>query len=256
MDNKIFKRGRVGRFLTAMTLTTLLTSCGSLKVRDKQEKDVATIKTLALVAMNTVEPVPAEIGLNLGSGKAEGMRGMGEFQGKGEHADAMYLELQKAITKKLRWKTLSKNQMISNAGYKAAYEKTMKGWQNKMPPGEGRAQIVVKDVMDWDSIRILGQKGRDQLIQDLKVDAIMVAMVTVSLGGTSIMGFGPRKPSSLFSFQIYKRGVAEPIWFDGNIKGKEMPSVGGTAIWSRSKLQKYALESATDAFSKINEKRK
>lgn len=73
--------------------------------------------------------------------------------------------------------------------------------------------------------------------------------------GTSIMGFGPRHPRSALSFQVYKKGIETPVWFDGQVLGKEMGSVGATALWDQKKLQEYGLESAKDAFSQIDKVR-
>ncbi|MEZ4816232.1 MAG: hypothetical protein R3A80_13685 [Bdellovibrionota bacterium] len=235
-----------------------LSSCGTFKVRNKDNAQVSSIKTVALVGMDVVEPVPKELGLNLGSGKveADSAGGIGKFQQKSSHVEAMYQELHRALGLRLKWKVLPKQSMINNAGYKAAYTKTMKGWQNKMPPGQNQAQYVVEDVLDYDALRIMGQDGRDKLISDLGVNAIMVAKVYITLGGTSIMGFGPRHPKSTLTFQVYKKGIEAPVWFDGNVEGKEGDSVGATGLWSVEKLHKEGLDSAIDAFSKIAQERK
>jgi hypothetical protein len=243
-------------FIYTFLCFLLLNACGTFKVRDKKPDEVAGIHSVALVAMTLEEPVPKELAFNLDSGKVEGDRGMGKFGQKSDHAEAMYQELHRALAVRMKWKVQNKDTMIANPGYKSAYKSTMEGWQNKMPPGEGHVQYVVKDVLDYDAIRIMGQEGRDKLLADLKVDAIFVSRITVGLGGTSIMGFGPRHPYSTLNFQVYKKGISAPVWFDGNVKGKEGDSVGATAIWSEEKLQRYALESAVDAFAKIDQERK
>lgn len=241
--------------LTLLSTGALLSSCGSLKVRDKNASEVSSIKTVALINLDVTEPRPKELALNLGSGNVEGDSAMGMSQQKSAHVERLYNELQRALAINLKWKVIDKNTMTSNPGFKAAYEKTMKGWQNKMLAGAGSVQFTTKDALDYDSPRILDFEGREKLIRDLKVDAIVAAKVHVSLGGTSIMGFGPRKPVSVLSFAVYKKGIEKPVWFDGNVKGKEGASVGATALWSVEKLQNEAVESAIDAFSRIKEER-
>lgn len=242
--------------LTLLSGVSLLTSCGSLKVRDKNASELGSIKTVALINLDVTEPRPKELALNLGSGNVEGDRAMGMSQQKSAHVERLYNELQRAIAINLKWKVIDKGTMTSNPGFKAAYEKTMKGWQNKMPAGAGSVQFTTKDTLDYDSPRILDFAGREKLIQDLKVDAIIAAKVHVSLAGTSIMGFGPRKPFSVLSFAVYKKGIEKPVWFDGNVEGKKGASVGATALWSVEKLQNEAVESAIDAFSRIKDERK
>lgn len=242
--------------LGLFTCSLLMSSCGSLKVRDKNPNEVSSIKSVALINMDVTEPRPKELALNLGSGKVEGDRAMGTFQEKAPHVEKLYYDFQRALKAQLNWKVLDKNSMITNPGFKIAYEKTMKGWQNKMPPGQGLAHFVTTDTLDYDSARILGFEGREKLIRDLGVDALVVAKVYVALGGTSIMGFGPRKPYSILSFGVYKKGIENPIWFDGSVEGRKGESVGATALWSVEKLQNEAVQSAIDAFSRINEERK
>ena len=242
--------------LTLLTLGTLFSSCGSLKIRDKNPSEVSSIKSVALINLDMQEPRPKELAFNLGSGKVEGDRAMGTFQEKSSHVERLYSELARAIAINLKWRVLDRSTMASNPGFQKAYEKTMKGWQSKMPPGEGYAHFVTKGLLDYDSPRILDFEGREKLIRDLNVDAIVVAKVHVSLTGTSIMGFGPRKPMSVLSFAVYKKGIEKPIWFDGNVEGKKGASVGATGLWSVEKLQHEATESAIDAFSRIKEERK
>jgi len=241
--------------LTVLCGASLLTSCGSLKVRDKNASELSSIKSVALINMDVTEPRPKELSLNLGSGNVEGDAAMGSFQQKAPHVEKLYYDFHRALKAEMNWKVLDKNTMMANAGFKAAYEKAMKGWQNKMPPGQGMAQFVTKDLLDYDSVRILGFEGREKLIRDLNVDAIVAAKIYVSLGGTSIMGFGPRKPRSILSFTVFKKGVEKPVWFDGNVEGREGQSVGATGLWSVEKLQNEAVQSAIDAFARIKDER-
>ena len=238
--------------LTLLVATLLLSNCGTFKVRDKNQAEVDSIKSAAVVAMSVIEPVPKSLSLDIGGGGVSGDSNGGKIQGHDAHIESMWQELQRSVSLQLKWKTLDKTSMISKSGYKAVHDQTMKGWQNKMPPGENKVQYNPTDIMDSDAIRIMGQSGRDKLLTDLNVDALVVARIDVQLSGTSIMGFGPMHPKAVLNLSVYKKGFEAPVWFDGNIQGKEMPSVGATALFSKEKLQSYALESAKDAFAKIN----
>src|SRR5688572_925796 len=141
MKNLIFNLG-------LLTLSASLSSCGSLKIRDKNAAETASIKNVALINMDVIEPRPKELSLNLGSGNVEGDRAMGMTQQKSAQVDGLYNSFARALAVNLKWKVVDKNTMTSNPGFKEAYEKTMKGWQNKMPAGEGTAQFTTKDVLD------------------------------------------------------------------------------------------------------------
>ena len=150
------------------------------------------------------------------------------------------------------WKVLDHGEMVRNAGYHEAYKKTMTGWQNKMPPGKGINSYLVKEVMDDQALRILGPKGRDNLIKKLGVDAILTAKVSVHLNGTTFAGIGNRYPQSVLHFKLYKLGIKEPIWFEGSIKGLESKeSLGKTAYFDEKKVGTLALKSAKTAFTKL-----
>jgi hypothetical protein len=145
-----------------------------------------------------------------------------------------------------------RSKMVANPGYQKAYERTMKGWQNKMPPSKGEKRFAVEGIMDWDAPRILGPKGREQLIRDLGVDSIVVARVDVMLNGNSIMGIGSRRPQSRLSFQIYTPDQENAVWFDGAVDGEEAKeSVGATQFFDEEALKRLAVRSAETAFQKV-----
>lgn len=228
----------------------LISACAGL-TKQKDEAKVGQVRKTAIVAISVFEPASREIGLNLGSGKVEGSAGGSIMAKTDPHVDSMYSELANSLRANLKWNVMDKAQMVSNSGYTLAYDKTMKGWQNKMPPGEGMFHFNVAQVMDFDGPRILDFKGREALIQALGVDAIVVARLQVSLNGTSVMGIGSRKPQTHVSFFLYGKGEEKPIWFEGNIRGDEMESVGKTAFIDQKLLGELALKSAKTAFNKI-----
>lgn len=233
-------------------LIATITGCGMLHTRKKDETSVQKVKRVAVVSFAVMQPASAEIGVDVLSGKLKGDRGGSAFNQTSSHIDTMYVDLNKHLKENLNWSVMNPKSMVKHPGYVQAYESTMKGFQNKMPVPSGHNQFLVEKVMDFDSARILDVKGRDQLIDALKVDAILAAKVNVSLTGTTVMGIGSRYPQANLSFFLYKKGQEEPIWFEGQIAGEQAnQSVGKTGFIDESLLAKLSLESARTAFEKI-----
>jgi hypothetical protein len=222
--------------------------CGGL-TKKREQAELSKIKKVAIVAFMVTQPDSAQISLT--NGKLGAESGGSILAQNSEHSERIFDSMSAEIQKNLKWKVLNKSEMISQAGYQKAYDKTMKGWQNKMPAGQGQIQFVVKNVMDKDSLRILGDKGREQLIDDLGVDAIISAETRVSLSGTIVMGVGNRYPKSQVTMFVYGRGQANPIWFETFDGEPSTVSVGKTAFFDTDKLKEQSVISARSAFSKI-----
>ncbi|MCC6278343.1 MAG: hypothetical protein IT289_10565 [Oligoflexia bacterium] len=226
--------------------------CGSLKFRDKDEQLIGAVKKVAVIAFEVNQPDSPKIGLNLGSGKSEAIKGGSLIPQQSSHVDQMYDKLASHLTKNLQWQVIPRRELISQPGYTMAFDKTMKGWQNKFPPGEGMIKYLVPQIMDYDCPRILGVQGRDELIKALGVDAIVVARMTVELTGTTVLGLGSRYPRPVLGFFVYTKGREEPAWFDGRIEGVESKqSVGKTGFIDTKLLSQLTLEQSELVFSKI-----
>ncbi len=222
-------------------LIFMLTGCASL-VAQKDEALVSEVKKVAIVAISADQPTSA---IQVG----------GLLSQPSSHVTQMYNSLRKNLSKNMGWKVLDIKRVQSNSGYRSAYKDTMEGFQNKSPMGSGRLRYGAPQIMDIDSPRILGEGGRDKLIQALGVDAIVAVRVNVHLKSFTIMGIGSRKPQARVSFYLYKRGHPNPIWFDGNIDGEVAEeSVGATAFVDVELLNKLSVESAETAFRKIGKK--
>lgn len=239
------------KLMIAVMAFALSTACGMFKVRDKQESEVKAIKKVAIVSFSAYLPQSAKVGLNLSSGKLGATEGGSLIPQNSENIDQMYEEFAKSLKANLGWNVYKTKDMIVHPGYTNAFRKTMEGWQNKMGPGEGTTQFLVKGVMDYDGTRILDTNGRDELINDLGVDAIITARVDVMLNGTKVLGIGARHPQSRVSFQVHTKGKSTPVWFDGGVDGDEMESVGSTGFIDNGLLEKLALQSAKSAYTKI-----
>ena len=184
------------------SLMFLLSACGSIQTRSQDSQALAQVHKVAVVAFSVLEPAPAQIGLNLGSGKVEGQQGGSIIPASDATVDDMLAKLSAQFKTKMNWQVISPNDLVKKPGYKKAYEATMVGWHNKMPPGAGQTKMVVKNFMDFDSARILDVEGRNQLIRDLGVDAIVAAQVNVHLNANTVMGIGARHVESDVMFMM------------------------------------------------------
>jgi hypothetical protein len=252
MKNKI---GMQWTRLMGVTVWALSAAgCGTFQTHSKDASQVSQVKKVAVVAFSVREPAAAGIGLDLGSGKVGASAGGSAISEKDSHSDLMFSDLLTSLHQTMKWTVIDQATMTHNAGYKAAYQKTMTGWQNKMPPGKGEKQFLVEGVMDFDGPRILDSSGRDALIKALNVDAILVANVNVILEATTVMGIGSRHPQSRLSFMLYKAGIEKPIWFEGGVEGQpSTESVGKTAFIDETLLGALAVKSARTAYEKVNE---
>lgn len=239
------------KIIFALCLTLFVAGCSSM-VRNHDAAALKRVKRAAIIGFTVYQPDSAKVSLNVGSGNVEADRGGSLITKNSSHVDKMYLSLRRAFSTKRKWKMPDSQSMKAQSEYRKAYDQTMKGFQNKMPPPPGTHQLLVKGMMDFDALRILGQEGRERLMRALKVDAIIAATVRVNLSGTTIMGIGKRYPQARLSFTVYGRGSEKPIWFDGEVNGDvSETSVGATAFIDTKLLDKLSLQSAKTAFSKI-----
>ncbi len=237
--------------LMLLTLCAGFLACASMK-QSKDEAAINKISKVAVVAFEITEPTSSKIGINLG-GAVSGYPNYGEFNKLSPHADEIYKVLLTSLNTNLQWQVLNSEKMKSNPDYVRIFNKTMKGMHNKMPVAQEHVQFVAAKVMDVDSIRILDIQERELLYNSLRVDAIVTARINVDFSGTSIMGFGSRKPQAHLTFTVYTRGQDKPIWFEADIEGDEAKeSVGSTGFIDTDKLAMLSTESSKSAFNKLS----
>ncbi len=232
----------------------LITGCAGLTTKKVDQAQVKKIRKIAVVAYTANLPSSRKIGLNGNSGKLEGSAGGSMITETSPETDRMYQAFIHSLGQTQKWTVLDAKTMIQNEGYKAAYKKTMDGWQNKMPAASGTTDYVVNSVMDWNGPRLLDFAGREKLIADLGVDAIALLRIDVSMEGFTVMGFGSHKPAANAHLQIFSKGNKDHVWFD-TLKGPESEeSVGITAFIDEQKTREYSLISAQTAYTKMNSK--
>lgn len=239
------------RSFALATMVLTMTACGSIQTRSKDEARVKGIKRVAVVAFQADEPASGGIGILNGS--LGGTSGGSMIAKQSKHVDQMYVGFVDALSKNVGWNVLPVQLMKENKGYKQAYNATMVGFQNKMPPGEGINRFLVGNIMDTDCPRLLDVQGRDLLMDALEVDALVEARITTHLNGFTVAGIGSRKPQAVLTFLVYRKGDKKPTWFEGSIKGDEQESIAKTRFFSEEALAQKSLASAETAFARINQ---
>jgi len=240
--------------LVSVIVFSVFCGCASL-THHRNEARLAKVRKIAVVGFSVVQPAPASIGFNLNRGQLERMEGGDFIPKRGESINEMYDSLAASFAGNVAWQVVPASLMKRNTAFQHAFERTMKGWQNKMPVGSGRQQFLVDGIMDNEGLRILGKSGRNELLTGLGVDGLVTAQVDVFLNGTAILGVGNRYPQARVSFRLYTQDSDSPDWFEGNLQGEiAKSSVGATAFFDEAMLNKLALESARTAFAQIGKR--
>ncbi len=169
------------------------------------------------------------------------------------HINSMYTSLSENLRSKLKWQVVELKDLKAHSGYQTAYKKTMEGWQNKMPAGAGLQDYEVEGLMDWHCLRLLKQEGRDQLIQALGVDALIMARSYVILDGVTILGIGDNYPQAHVSLEFYGYGQKDPVWRESFKGEKSEKSVGKTAFIDSEILKETSLKSFKSAAAHIGD---
>lgn len=236
-----------------VSLVMGLTACGSITTRKVESEQVSGIRRAAVASFTVTQPAPRSVGLNLSSGRMEGSNEASLIAGSSPSVDQMYQDLVGAFQKRMKWTVLSKEQLTQNAGYAKAYNDMMKGWQNKAPVNGEYFNVL--QIMDSQSLRRMKPAARDELMQALNVDAIVEADLNIffKTKGMAVMGIASRYPQARLNFWVYKKGVKDVVWFEGNIDGEpSSESVGKTGFFDKEEVTRLGRNSAVTAFNKIS----
>lgn len=216
-------------------LVLILAGCSGLTHR-RNDAAIAKVRRVAVAGFASVQPAPA-LSVPKTNGKVE----------------EMYAAFSETFAKRSHWQVLPAATMKSNPAYRAAWDRTMKGFQNKSLPRQKERKFTVDEIMDSDSIRILDTAGRSQLMKALGVDALVATDVDVMVNGGAVFGIGSLRPQARVSFKVYVAGANNFDWFEGDLLGEEATeSVGSTGFFDADKLAVMGLVSAKTAFKKIS----
>lgn len=220
---------------------------------------LASIHRVALVGFTVKQQVPEglewKVGGNAARSNAPAIKGgIGK---ESAHATTMYSALQKELKDAMRWTVVDRSRLESNPAYRNLYQQTMKGWQNRPPVGVNMEVYSAPGVVDSFPIQRLDAAERRRLIQDLGVDAIAFAEVTIVLekagGLKKLVGAGEFKPRARTYFVVYDRSSDEPTWKDVAANGKTVAEgvshVFGIA--SPDALNEKAVSAAQSSYHKL-----
>jgi len=206
-------------FLSALIL---LNGCSTLSVK---KEDMTSIKKVAITGFGSTQDMPAGLVFSLGS-KSESPGSNLTVLGPEEekHVNQMYQDLATTLEKNLKWNVLSRDDVAHSSRYKNIYTQKMEGWHSRPVAGENTHLYHPSGIADAWIMRQLDQKERDQLIDELNVDALILASVRVTLedqgGLKKLVGAGELHPKASLYFEIYKKGIEEPVWRDTWARGE------------------------------------
>jgi hypothetical protein len=218
-----------------------LSACGSVKIRDVNEAELMKVKKVAIASFSFEQP----------KNKTSGGVGIAEDS---EDAAGALKDISGILAKRMQWTILSADEMRKNPEYEKVYTAKMKGWQMNKVPVPGRL-LIAPGVMDAQTLFRMKPPERDALMVALGVDALIEARVSIAFAtkGVAVMGIGDRYPQASVIVRMYKRGIEQPVWFDGHMQGEAATeSVGKTAFWDEADVTRLGRISARSAFEKVS----
>lgn len=227
---------------------TQLTGCAGLG-KTYESSQIESIKSVAVLGVEVIQPSEFDI---FKPKQIDGGAMNFSVSSPSQHVQIYYDDLREGLKTKLRMSSPTSSTLVANSSYKNIYKDTMTGFQSTQPNAQGTSKFVLPEMVDFDAARKIGVAGRDQIMEALKVNALVVAQIHVQLNGTSVMGIGNKYPQSNIRLQMYKKGVESPVWQDG-AQGEEMKeSVGkSTLTMDVTKMNKLAAASAKSAFEQL-----
>lgn len=226
------------KLLSVLVLSALpLFLVGCASSRKVEVEQMKTVRSFAITGFSARLPFSA-MGSSIGTTNSP-------------QTTEMYDATSNKLATFLKAKPMKREAMVASEGYVRSYKGTMEGFQNK-GLDNSTMHYLVPQVMDNDSTRLLDTTGRDQLMNALNVDALVSLDVRVVLDGVTVMGLGSRKPQAHVLIQMYKKGVAEPVWFETLIGEASEESVGATKFINEEKLRELSLVSYKSALTKMS----
>ncbi len=242
-------------FRQSLALAFLLTLMGCAGGRIYQDDAVKPVRNVAIIGIDVIQPAEFDL-FKPSSGPDSGpMSGMNFAMASSSLHVRDYIEdLRGALKGMRKWNMTPQATVAQNDVYKKYFVDTTEGIQSTQPIPKELTKFRAPDHMEFDGATKIGQKGRDEIMNALKVDAVVLAQYTVQIHGTTIMGIGSRYPQSSIKFQLFRKGVEKPVWQD-MVKGEDMKeSIGKTAFsLDFNKLKDLSLKSSKKAYAELNQ---
>ena len=234
-----------------LSLLTFASCAGGGRIY--QADSVRPVRNVAIIGLDVIQPAEFDL-FKPSSGPDSGpMSGMNFAMATSSPAVRDYADDLGAALKSMRkWSVVSPTTVARNEVYMKYFTDTTEGVQSTTPIPKGQTKYRAPDLMEFDGATKIKQAGRDEIMNALKVDAVVLAQYTVQLSGSTIMGIGSRYPQTSLKFQLFRKGEEKPVWQD-IVAGEDMKeSVGKTAIsLDFNKLKALSLKSAKKAYADL-----
>lgn len=200
---------------TILFSALVLSACGMTNAKiDKDVTDKA--KKVAIVGFNLSVQQPKSLLGDLKKLKD----GPEEALLQNETADEVYRDLANKLSKELNWDVKPRETVAANAAYKAIVKANTEGLQFGSYRSLDYKTLRPHGILHADPFNIdkVKRDQRDQLMNELGVDAIVVNFTTVSLKDKSwfagMIGRAKYLTKAQNVIRVYVRGKDEPVWFD------------------------------------------
>ncbi len=196
----------------SLVLAFLLTLMSCAGGRIYQEDSVKPVRNVAIIGLDVIQPAEFDL-FKPSSGPDSGpMSGMNFAMATSSIHVRDYAEDLRAALKNMRkWNMTSQATVAQNDVYRKYFTDTTEGVQSTQPIPKEQTRFRAPDLMEFNDATKIGQKGRDDIMNALKVDAVVLAQYTVQINGSTIMGIGSRYPQTSLKFQLFRKGEEKPV---------------------------------------------
>jgi hypothetical protein len=218
-----------------------------------QDDAVKPVRNVAIIGIDVIQPAEFDL-FKPSSGPDSGpMSGMNFAMATSSPQVRDYNDdLAVALKSMRKWNVVNQTTVARNDVYRKYFTDTTEGIQSTTPIPKTQTKYRAPDLMEFDGATKIKQAGRDEIMNALKVDAVVLAQYTVQISGSTIMGIGSRYPQTSLNFTMYRKGIDKPVWQD-IVKGEDMKeSIGKTAFsLDFNKLKDLSLKSSKKAYAEL-----
>lgn len=203
-----------------LLLSSLISGCSSLTKAEIDRNAIGQTKNVAMVGFHLAmeEPKSAVSDLQkLGDLTKGKVRDANEQH---DTADEVYAELKRRLTEEMHWNIVPAATVQRLPAYKDLVKQYTTGLQiGGTPLPQNYHKIRPHQMLDADPfIYKISQEEREALMDKLRVDALVVDFLLVSLRNEStfggMIGRAKYKPKAQNIIRVFVRGKKDPAWFD------------------------------------------
>lgn len=230
------------------------------KFNAEQARPVKVVAVVGFTSLNQVPDPFEDVAPKMGMAVPT----VNTFAKMTEHADKQLKTLSAALGKEMGWRVLTPEQVYSQNVYQSLYSDMMTNWKNTRTPNPLYQIHFAQKVLPISQSDLFTQDVRDNMMEKLKVDALIMVQVKSSIVKPKFsigsLGIGGQHTKSEIILKVYRRGFSEAIWIDENSEGPESEEML-TLGWSRwnismePKLFSFYEKSAVDAQKSLFDRR-